>query len=837
MGEQLYDFIDQRLEAAPEQLAWDGDLVRNWLPLDAWMRDFHLEETSQYLQATNWLDRYTHLRRLTLIPIVVEPFDDQDVFPYSQYGLVCPYCIPEGPNIGRMLEVARGARIRDGKLERTDKAPDSILGFSASMVPFLEHDDTNRALMGINMMRQWTSAADTAAPIHSTGWFRQQYDQRLASKGHKPEPALVQTGYESGAVDFWGGYNLLTAFIMWDGDTFEDGLVISESAAARMDFPAAVGVGDRMSNRHGAKAVVTRILPDADMPQLPDGTPIELIFSPTSMVSRLNFGQQREAVMGRLAQVAGHPSVVPPFQAPSEEMLKARLVEAGLSEDGMEQLTLKGAKLPYRSTVGWVYWGLLAAHTAAERLETAVTGVGGPELDMMAYGALCEAGAVANIHALFNTAAAERPDANALGQRLTTGPVSPAPPPAPRFALLQQLLGMAGIRAELASAELRFSFAESEGLTLARPVPHPWAPGRQVGTVGAPVALPAGTEFDPVRGCYENLVEANARLQRVVDSEAPEALVGPAVAQVAQRVEDFFTALLRPEHLHFRARPLFSGRAALVSGFELNLDQVGLPEEMAWALFGPQVEREIGRAEEVARLCRTEEGRAEVKELTGVAVDGSRLFAKHDLNRLLAQVLQREGLQRALEVLDRLTRRGFEVCKQSGASFNPFLGSGKEWPEQPAEINWDEWQMYSDELVAAFHQQADFDDNDLGPLALLALSGARGNQQQLIQYVGGGLIYREDGSLFAQRGCWRDGLSVEETKVRAPRALWGLAATNQGWSEAREAAQRPSRADYHILGRAVRAAQPGVVFARAAQRGETEPLTSLFSRLFAGLPA
>ena len=598
---------------------------------------------------------------------------------------------------------------------------------------------------------------------------------------------------------------------------------------------------------------MTRILPDADMPQLPDGAPIELIFSPTSMVSRLNFGQQREAVMGRLAQAAGCPAVVPPFQAPSEKVLKARLAEAGLPEDGMEQLTLKGAKLPYRSTVGWVYWGLLAAHTAAERLETAVAGVGGPELDMMTYGALCEAGAVANIHVLFNTAAAERPDANALGQRLTTGPISLSPPPSPRFALLQQLLGMAGIRAELAGAELRFSFAEPEGLTLARPVPHPWVPTRQVGTVGSPVALPAGTEFDPVRGCYENLVEANARLQRVVDSEAPEALVGPAVAQVAQRVEDFFTALLRPEHLHFRARPLFSGRAALASGFELNLDQVGLPEEMAWALFGPQVEREIGRAEEVARrsahaaevldaimarswvllysaqrvlveegpmfhvpptamvafrpqrlagaavrvhprvcrlmeldfdgdhievflplteeaqaeaetalsvaghvqrdadvwryvadnyhgmiwglaqLCRTEEGRAEVKELTGVAVDGSRLFAKRDLNRLLAQVLQREGLERALEVLDRLTRRGFEVCKQSGASFNPFLGSSKEWPEQPAEINWDEWQMYSDELVAAFHQQADFDDNDLGPLALLALSGARGNQQQLIQ--------------------------------------------------------------------------------------------------------
>ena len=352
----------------PKQLAWDDDLVRNWLPLDAWLRDFHLEETSQYLQATNWLDRYTHLRRLTLIPIVVEPFDDRNVFPDSQYGLVCPYCTPEGPNIGRVLEVARGARVRDGKLERIDEAPDSILGFSASMLPFLEHDDSNRALMGVNMMRQWTSAADTAAPVHSTGWFRQQHDQRLASKGHKPEPALVQTGYEPEAADFWGGYNLLTAFVMWDGDTFEDGLVISESAAARMNFPAAVGVGDKLSNRHGSKGVVTRILPDADMPQLPDGAPIELIFSPTSMVSRLNFGQQREAVMGRLAQAEGTPAVVPPFQAPSEKVLKERLVEAGLPEDGMDQLTLKGEALPYRSTVGWVYWGRLAAHTAARAL-------------------------------------------------------------------------------------------------------------------------------------------------------------------------------------------------------------------------------------------------------------------------------------------------------------------------------------------------------------------------------------------------------------------------------------------------------------------------------------
>ena len=252
--------------------------------------------------------------------------------------------------------------------------------------------------------------------------------------------------------------------------------------------------------------------------------------------------------------------------------------------------------------MGWVYWGRLAAHTAAEHLEIAVAGVGGPELDMMAYGALCEAGAVANIHALFNTAAAERPDANALGQRLASGPISPSPPPAPRFALLQQLLSMAGIRAELANGELCFSFAEPEGLTLARTQCRIRGPqDAKWGRWELSVALPAGAEFDPIRDCYEDLVEANTRLQRIVDSEAPEALTEPAVAQVAQRVEYLFTALLRPEHLHFRARPLFSGRAALVSEFELELDQVGLPEEMAWALFGPQVEREIDRAEEVAQ--------------------------------------------------------------------------------------------------------------------------------------------------------------------------------------------------------------------------------------------
>ena len=99
-----------------------------------------------------------------------------------------------------------------------------------------------------------------------------------------------------------------------------------------------------------------------------------------------------------------------------------------------------------------------------------------------------------------------------------------------------------------------------------------------------------------------------------------------------------------------------------------------------------------------------------------------------------------------------------------------------------------------------------------------------------------GLIYREDGGLFAQRGCWRDGLSVEEVQDAGSACLVGFGCHQSGLElRCRKRPNSPVRADYHVLGRAARAAQPGVVFARAAERGETDPLTSLFGRLFVGL--
>jgi hypothetical protein len=148
VGEQLEHFFAARLGTPPKGLHWDAESLRLWLPIDAWMREFHAGETSQYLQISNWLDRYTHMRGLSLIPVMPEPLKlDLDIkgsaqrqsFPPQRKGLVCPYCTPEGRNIGRLLDIARGTTIKDGKLIRTDESPLNQLGFSASMVPFLEH--------------------------------------------------------------------------------------------------------------------------------------------------------------------------------------------------------------------------------------------------------------------------------------------------------------------------------------------------------------------------------------------------------------------------------------------------------------------------------------------------------------------------------------------------------------------------------------------------------------------------------------------------------------------------------------------------------------------------
>lgn len=576
-GEQLLAYLAGCVGQAPAQIPWDAALLRLWLPLDDWIAAFFATHPSvERLDTTNWLATQTHLRRLRM------EGGDGMIDP-SYVGCICPIDTPEGPDAGRLVALATGATISDGRILRVDDRPAQMLGLGASMVPFLEHSTVARLLMGVKMMREWLPPPD-------------------------PEAALVQTGNEPDAPEFWCGRNLLTAFTSWGADTFEDALVVSASCAARLGHPHPLEPGDKLSNRHGTKGVVSRIVPDAEMPHLPDGTPVDLIYHFTGLISRLNFGQVREALMGRIAQREGAPVVVPPFQAPDDSALRERCVRAGLRPDGMEMLRVgpEQVALEQPSMAGWIYWGR-TFHTAQRALRVTTDQGDGQRQGEVAYVELRDAGAYENIREHWNLCAVRPNDASTLRERIASGPVAQDPSPTPQFAALVERLAAAGVRAELLPEDLRLRFRldvpEGDTLTLATPVLHPWlrgwtatgwSPAYQLAKVGARPTLPE----------YAALVDANRRMERLHAVDAPESLRQRALVDLDARIGAYLDALLRPSDLLFDARVRWSGRAVIAPGGDLALDQVGIPAEMAWALFGPLVARELGDDEAVA--TRTE---------------------------------------------------------------------------------------------------------------------------------------------------------------------------------------------------------------------------------------
>ncbi len=562
VGEQLFSHILDQLGQASNGVAWDNEILRAWLPLDRWLNEF-LQAKSQRLDTTNWLSRHTHLRRL-IIPTRGALSGTARVVAPEEKGRVCPFETPEGPYIGRIFTVAIGAEIRGGRLIVVDERPEAGLGLSASMLPFLENNDPNRLLMAANMMRQ------AIVPNH-------------------PEPAWVQTGNEPDAPDFWCGRSLLTAFIAWGPGVSEDGIILSESAARRMNDPFPVEPGDKISNRHGAKGVVSYILPDDQMPHLPDGTPVELIYNFPGLRTRMHIGQVREAVMSRIARLDGAPAIVPPFHAPAPNELRQRLIQAGLPETGMETLLRgkNGAPLERPSAIGWVYWSRLA-HLVKDKIWATVDQSRDQILSEPEYTTLRNLGAISNLREALNTRSSRRPDAAALAQRAAKGKIAQAGFPSPMFTDLASRLQAAGIHAELTDGQLTFGFAPPNGetLELARPMPHPWLHERLLSAVG----MLEGEKSSPEAA---QLVEANARLARMLSSRVPERLAREAEIRLESTLNAYFEALLPPEVLRFEEPQLFSGRSVAAPGVDLHLDQVGFPEELCWKLFGPLVVREL----------------------------------------------------------------------------------------------------------------------------------------------------------------------------------------------------------------------------------------------------
>lgn len=149
-----------------------------------------------------------------------------------------------------------------------------------------------------------------------------------------------------------------------NGDKLESGII------KRIHIEVAqlrnVSVGDKLAGRHGNKGVISRILPEEDMPYMEDGTPVDVILTPLGVPSRMNLGQILELHLGLAANTLGYQAMAPAFACPTDVEIKEELKEAGFPEDGKLPLFdgRTGEKFDQNVAVGYMY--ILKLHHMVE---------------------------------------------------------------------------------------------------------------------------------------------------------------------------------------------------------------------------------------------------------------------------------------------------------------------------------------------------------------------------------------------------------------------------------------------------------------------------------------
>jgi DNA-directed RNA polymerase subunit beta len=136
-----------------------------------------------------------------------------------------------------------------------------------------------------------------------------------------------------------------------------------------------IQVGDKMAGRHGNKGVVSRVLPQEDMPFLPDGTPLDIVLNPLGVPSRMNIGQVLEVHLGYAAHALGYKVATPIFDGANEKDIKDMLEQAGLDPEGKSVLFdgRTGEPFDNRVTVGYVYF-LKLHHLVDDKIHARSTG-------------------------------------------------------------------------------------------------------------------------------------------------------------------------------------------------------------------------------------------------------------------------------------------------------------------------------------------------------------------------------------------------------------------------------------------------------------------------------
>ena len=574
----------------------------NTKPITSSIREFFgSSQLSQFMDQSNPLSELTHKRRISALgPGGLSRdragFEVRDVH-YTHYGRLCPIESPEGPNIGlisalttfanineygfvetpyRKVDketgkvtdeiefmtadtedeyiIAQASEVEKEKVDYVDVSPKQLVSVAAAMIPFLEHDDANRALMGANMQRQAVPLMITDSPIVGTGIeYRAAKDsgvvvvadedgeitrvtgdeirvknakgkekvyhlrkfkrtngatcinQRpIVKKGEKVKRGdIIADGPATDKGEMALGKNLLIAFTTWEGYNYEDAILLNERLVKEdvltsihiedydcecrdtklgpeeitRDIPNVgedslkdlddegiirvgaevrpgdilvgkvtpkgeteltaeerllraifgekarevrdtslrvphgesgtivdvkvftrensdelgpgvnkvirvyiaqkrkISVGDKMAGRHGNKGVISRILPEEDMPFMPDGTPVDVVLNPLGVPSRMNLGQVLEVHLGAAARLLNWKIATPVFDGASEEDIEECLQMAGLETNGKTVLYdgRTGEAFDKPITVGVMYM-LKLHHLVDDKIHARSTG-------------------------------------------------------------------------------------------------------------------------------------------------------------------------------------------------------------------------------------------------------------------------------------------------------------------------------------------------------------------------------------------------------------------------------------------------------------------------------
>ncbi len=157
------------------------------------------------------------------------------------------------------------------------------------------------------------------------------------------------------------------------GDEVDSGII--KQVKVYVASKKKLSVGDKMAGRHGNKGVIARIVPDEDMPFLPDGTPVDIVLNPLGVPSRMNVGQVLETHLGIACHRLGMHAATPVFDGISEKAVRELMVKAGLDEDGKTVLYdgRTGEPFDQRVMVGIIYM-LKLHHLVSDKIHARAVG-------------------------------------------------------------------------------------------------------------------------------------------------------------------------------------------------------------------------------------------------------------------------------------------------------------------------------------------------------------------------------------------------------------------------------------------------------------------------------